>query len=57
MKSGWIIKFKDGYKCALTEEKYKSWSERNTKDEIEVEQHWFDIERGYRENNIERIFE
>ena len=55
IESGWILKFKDGYRCALSEEKYKLWSEKNSKDELEVEEHWFNLKDGCSRNCIHKI--
>ena len=53
-KSGWVIKFKDGYKCAMSEEKYKQWKGNKIEidGEVIIEEHWFDIKEGCTENYI-----
>ena len=55
MKSGWIIKFKDGYTVALSEEKYVDWSKENKKLHVSIEEHWFDIYKGMEENGLKRL--
>lgn len=55
MISGWIINYKDGHREAMCEAYYKVWSERNIKDTIQSEEHWFDISDGMRKYGIETI--
>lgn len=55
MKSGWIVRFKDGNVEAMSEPAYRTYRETSRKENAEMEEHWFDIVDGMNENGIGRM--
>ena len=55
MKSGWIIRYNDEFVVALSEEKYREYSTSHDKNNIIVEEHWFNIESGMKQNGIKEL--
>jgi hypothetical protein len=45
MKSGWIIKYKDGGMLFFTEEAYLENEKQKNLDDISCEEHWFSVEK------------
>ncbi|WP_373894435.1 hypothetical protein [Virgibacillus sp. CBA3643] len=50
MKSGWIINFKNSYRVILSERMYKEYNRETPKEDVYVEEHWFDINDAIKKN-------
>ena len=51
MKSGWLIKYKDGGMIFFSEEAYLENAKKKDTNDILCEEHWFDIERAKEKYN------
>ncbi|MEN2468208.1 hypothetical protein [Ornithinibacillus sp. JPR2-1] len=50
MKSGWIINFKNGTRVILSERAYKRYVKETPKQDVQSDEHWFDIEKARSKN-------
>jgi hypothetical protein len=55
VKSGWIIRYIDGYKVAIDEAKYEQWNLDKNKNDVLCEEHWFDIKEGMKMNGLKNM--
>jgi len=52
MTSCWLIRFKDGHKIIISEERYKEEVKRNWAGrERNCEEHWFDVRKCVKQND------
>lgn len=50
MKSAWLINFKNGYRIILSESAYKKYQLETPKEDVESEEHWFDMDKCIEKN-------
>lgn len=50
MESGWLIRFRNGYKVILSESSYKKYERETPKEDVEVEEHWFSMDKCIEQN-------
>ena len=50
MKTAWLIRFKNGNKVILSENKYRKYEEETPKKDVEVEEHWFSMDKCIEKN-------
>lgn len=55
VKSGWIVRYFEGYKVALDEAKYEEWNLDKNKSDVMCEEHWFDIKEGMTMNGLKSM--
>lgn len=55
MKSGWLVIYRTGYRCIMTELEYLKFKLGSMKD-VECLEHWFSIEEAKRKNPNLEVF-